>query len=373
MPTAFVIMPFDPELDPVYTHLIEQVLLEQGFVVRRADNIESQQSILKDIVQSIYSSDLIVADLTGSNSNVYYELGIAHSLGKPVILTTQNLDEVPFDLRPYRILVYSTLFFRYDEAVERLSNYAKAFLQGSLPVGNPVTDFLANSDAQQQTGTIREPDASDQAVRLGLDRTQSHPDQSAPLENTDYRGVLDHIEAINEGYLSVAEATITVTASMNAMTSDMDDATAELNRIAQNPSHRSWPQITNVCRRMATRINAFTSDLTDANDVFSKVMDDTQDSLELLVSASVDQNQPPDPETTRGIGQLETLQGQAKFAKEQLLTVASLMDSIPRLEGRLTRALDNGSYEIRGFTANIDKLIGSIDRAINAARGRADG
>ena len=48
------------------------------------------------------------------------------------------------------------------------------------------------------------------------------------------------------------------------------------------------------------------------------------------------------------------------------------MDSIPRLESRLNRALDNGSHEIRAFTANIDKLLGSIDRAINAARGYAD-
>ena len=298
MPTAFVIMPFDAELDPVYTDLIKQVLSDQGFDVQRADDIDSQQSILKDIVQSIYLSDLIVADLTGSNSNVYYELGIAHALGKPVILATQNLDEVPFDLKPYRILVYSTHFTHYKEAVERLSRYAKEFLEGSLPVGNPVSDFLANRDFQAQTSTTHETDASAQDERLGPARSQSHPHLSAPLEHIDHRGVLDHIEAINEGYSSVAEATNTVTTSMITMTNDMDKATAELNRIAQNPSQRSWPQITSVCRRMATQINAFTSDLAGANEVFSKVMDDTQDSLELLVAASVDEIQAPDPETS---------------------------------------------------------------------------
>ena len=369
MPTAFVIMPFDPELEPVYTDLIKRVFVDHGFDVQRADDIESQQIILKDIVQLIYSSDLIVADLTDNNANVYYELGIAHAFEKPVILTTQNLDEVPFDLRPYRILVYSTHFSSFNAAVEQLGTYAEAFLEKSLLFGNPVTDFLSGRATHADTGTMDNLGAS--ARRQTLDQEGSPPqsNRSAPLEHADDRGVLDYIEAINEGYSSVALVMLEATASMNEMTDHMGTATVELNRIAQNPTHRSWSQIINVCRGIATRVNDFTRDLGAGNDVFSKVMNDTQDSLERLVSASVATGQRMDPETIRGIDKLETLQSQAMSAKAKLLELALLMDGVPRLERRLNRALDNGSREIRGLTANIEKLIRSVARAIDAAEG----
>ena len=71
-------MPFDAELNDVYTAFTMQTLEEVGFEIARADNINNQQSILHDIIGSIIQADIIVADLTTSNSNVYYELGIAH-------------------------------------------------------------------------------------------------------------------------------------------------------------------------------------------------------------------------------------------------------------------------------------------------------
>ena len=70
----------------------------------RADDIDNQQNILNDIVKSIRSSELIVADLTDPNPNVYYELGLAHAMRKRVVLMTQDLGSMPFDLRSYRTI-----------------------------------------------------------------------------------------------------------------------------------------------------------------------------------------------------------------------------------------------------------------------------
>ena len=89
------------------------------------------------------------------------------------------------------------------------------------------------------------------------------------------------------------------------MTDDINQGAAELNRIAQNLSERSWPQITNVCRRIARQIEAFSGDLTDANRIFSEVMDDTQDSLEILVWTLVSGNQPLSLEPLARISELE--------------------------------------------------------------------
>jgi len=52
------------------------------------------------------SSEFILADVTGKNPNVMYEIGMAHTIGKPVIIITQQIDDVPFDLRHYRCIVY---------------------------------------------------------------------------------------------------------------------------------------------------------------------------------------------------------------------------------------------------------------------------
>ena len=104
-PKAFVIMPFDAEARPVYEDFIRPTLDNLGFEVSRADDLLNQRNILRDILSSIASANLLVADLTDSNSNVYYELGLAHALRKPVILLGQDIEEIPFDIRSYRLVI----------------------------------------------------------------------------------------------------------------------------------------------------------------------------------------------------------------------------------------------------------------------------
>ncbi|KKK66434.1 hypothetical protein LCGC14_2964150, partial [marine sediment metagenome] len=62
--------------------------------------------IMADIWSAIYHSRLVVADCTNRNANVFYEIGLAHAIGRPVILTTQKLKDVPFDLRQIRCIEY---------------------------------------------------------------------------------------------------------------------------------------------------------------------------------------------------------------------------------------------------------------------------
>jgi len=90
-------MPFDVEFNEMYDYLKD--LIGDEFLVFRADNLLNQQNILKDIIQSIHNSDLVIADLSGLNPNVFYELGLAHALRKNVILLTQDIEQLPFDLR----------------------------------------------------------------------------------------------------------------------------------------------------------------------------------------------------------------------------------------------------------------------------------
>ncbi len=85
---VFAIMPFTEEFNHIYANIVKPVFEEEGFEIKRADELNNQHNILKDIVQGIGRADLIVTEVSEINANVFYELGIAHGLNKPTILIT---------------------------------------------------------------------------------------------------------------------------------------------------------------------------------------------------------------------------------------------------------------------------------------------
>lgn len=139
---AFVLMPFDSEFDMIFDDLIKPALEEVGYDVKRADSIANQQNILKDVVRGIAEADLIVADLTSVNPNVFYELGISHTMEKNTVLLTQSIEDVPFDLKSYRVIKYSVPFYEARKLPQELKEIAEKAKRGKLRFGNPVTDFL---------------------------------------------------------------------------------------------------------------------------------------------------------------------------------------------------------------------------------------
>lgn len=103
---VFVIMPFADRLQPVFSDHIKKVADDVGVTVTRADDFFKSGSIITDIFNALYSARVVIADCTGRNPNVIYELGIAHALGRPVIIITQEMDDVPFDIRHLRCIEY---------------------------------------------------------------------------------------------------------------------------------------------------------------------------------------------------------------------------------------------------------------------------
>jgi nucleoside 2-deoxyribosyltransferase len=105
---CFVVMPFgDPDLEIVYEDFVRDTLSKKcDLDCERGDDVFGSNVIVDDIFKQIRSADVILADLTRKNANVFYEVGICHALGKPVLLLAQSVDDVPFDLRHRRVLLY---------------------------------------------------------------------------------------------------------------------------------------------------------------------------------------------------------------------------------------------------------------------------
>jgi hypothetical protein len=98
-------MPFGNEaLNVVFEDFVRLVVEEErGIACDRGADVFGSDVVIDDIRASIDRADMIPADLTGKNANVFYEVGIAHTIGKPVLLLAQSIDDVPFDLRHRRV------------------------------------------------------------------------------------------------------------------------------------------------------------------------------------------------------------------------------------------------------------------------------
>lgn len=102
-----VMMPFNREFDPVYQAI--QLACEQAqYRCQRVDDIWEESEIIQDIFSLIFRSRFVICDFTGANPNVFYEAGIAHTLGRIIIPISQRSGDVPFDLRHHRFEEYAS-------------------------------------------------------------------------------------------------------------------------------------------------------------------------------------------------------------------------------------------------------------------------
>jgi len=102
-----VLMPFTSEIKPVYEDHMKTVAVKLDMSISRVDDFFTSERIMDEIWTAMLNATILVADCTGRNPNVFYEIGIAHVIGKPTILITQHADDIPFDLRHRRYIEYA--------------------------------------------------------------------------------------------------------------------------------------------------------------------------------------------------------------------------------------------------------------------------
>jgi nucleoside 2-deoxyribosyltransferase len=125
----FVVMPFLDKLKPIYDDHIKNTAQKMNLTVARGDDFFTAKSIISDIWDAINSCRLVIADCTGRNPNVFYEIGMAHTLGKPVILISQNKDDIPFDIQHIRYLIYEFTPRGMSEFENRLASTIESELR----------------------------------------------------------------------------------------------------------------------------------------------------------------------------------------------------------------------------------------------------
>ena len=120
--TCFLLMPFTQVWSERVHKQISKVMKKLGYSTLRADDLYGHD-VLEDIWRAVNESEVVIADTTGKNPNVFYEIGIAHTLGKRVVLISQDAEDIPFDLRRYRHLVYEVNIDGFDRLSRQLPGY----------------------------------------------------------------------------------------------------------------------------------------------------------------------------------------------------------------------------------------------------------
>ena len=126
--TCFVLMPFGNWYDRYYSEIYASAIIDAGFEPVRADGLFSTGSVMEQILEQIHKAKVLRADLTGKNPNVFYELGLSHARRKPVVFVSGDLEDVPFDLRHLRVVIYEVREPKWDE---KLRKHITAYLKNA--------------------------------------------------------------------------------------------------------------------------------------------------------------------------------------------------------------------------------------------------
>lgn len=126
---AFVIMDFNEKYSSVYTEIIKPVCENLDIECIRADEQYFPGTIIQDIIESIKECDIIIADITPDNPNVYFEVGYAYAMGKnPILLMNKAREKLPFDVSGFRMIMYTDSIQGAPSLKQQLTRFVKSLL-----------------------------------------------------------------------------------------------------------------------------------------------------------------------------------------------------------------------------------------------------
>lgn len=338
--TAFILMPFADEFSDVYEYLISDALQGAGYTVNRADDIKSQSNIIGDIVEGIVNSDLVVADLTGANPNVYYELGIAHALNKKVILITQEIDELPFDLRSYRVISYNNHFIKMNQAKKELSELAIEAYNGNLLFGNPVKDFgKTNPSSVMNKNTLDSGEIDTQPEDLG---------------------VLDYQVALEDGFEEMGFIVTEVGEKLG------DELTPRITKTSEKlkSNKLTTKQQRNIIRELAKHLQDYGVFIRPKNEKYRLLLKDVENSLETMLSGKFEiEGEEAKQELENFLNILSGVEEAAFQGRQEFTSLIETMETQPKIERDFNRSKTFMATELKSFVDNIDQTISVIERA----------
>lgn len=343
-PKVFVITPFNEDFLALYEELKKH--FENDFDFNNAGDLDNQQNILKDIVLGINDADIIIADVTGLNSNVFYELGIAHAMGKKVIIITQDIGELPFDIKAYRANEYGLKFNEVPALKEELRKLLNGAIDGSIKYSNPVSDFLLNID--QTTNKSKE-----QKQKLEVDTI------------IEEKGLLDFISEIQEDGTTLTNELFAMSDGLNEISKDIDSTSNEINRVKSNGNSLNPSFIRNVCHKLAIPLESFSIKVKEHSFNISIYWERIENNYLSLLDNKFMQTKKNAEDLKAANIRLGKMQEGIKNSNNKIIYFITSLKSTMGLERKLNKAMTSLINGLEDYLKETDKMHSSIDRIIS--------
>jgi len=340
-------MPFSDEFFESY-EMIKQYF-EEKFEFSHAGEEDNQQNILADIIPPIYNADIVLADLTGLNPNVMYELGIAHSLNKKtVVITRDDLSKLPFDLKQYRAKGYSTHFKQFHDLLSYLEKQLMGAIEGSVIFSNPVKDFLDNNQLDP--------------MKLFNNKA---PSTDIP---TDEKGFVDFLAEIEEDSEEMAQNIRTMSVELQELNTGVNRSTAEMNRVQQAGGSGVASHTRKQAKKIAELMETFSSNLKRHNEnntvLWNRIEKNVLGLLENQYAAT-DANK---ASLIEYLSSLHRLRGSINFSVNAINDTKEIIRSGKGLQRSLNKAIQFMVEDMENYIAWCNQMTASIERILGKSK-----
>lgn len=344
---VFMIMPFEEE----YFQLFEMLKKEFGneFKFFHAGEEDNQQNILKDIIQPIYKTDIIIADLTGLNPNVMYELGLAHSFNKKtIIITKDSLSELPFDLKQYRAKSYATHFYEFKELIEYLGKNLKGAITGDVIYSNPVKDFLELNKIDEYNWFAED--------KINIDIEEGE------------KGFFDFIAEIESDTSELTDNINEIVDEMGLMNDVIEKSTEKIEKVNNTGGDSTTSFVRKEAKKVAKSVRKFSDGLKDHNQRFSELWDGIEKSVLGLLENKYSTYENNKDDLIVYLKSLKSLQYSANESKNSIKSFKDTLNKNLGLERSLNQAMRILDKELERYITVISQMSSSIERILDKSR-----
>jgi len=306
------------------------------------DDVNTQQNILKDIIQMIFDSDIVIADLTSQNANVFYELGVAHSFRKKVINISQDVSQLPFDIKSYRVTEYTTHFKKFDYLVKELTRYLNGAVNGTVSFGNPVTDFLVTKDESEIS-----------KIYLSNDKQN---------ELSGEKGFIDFLADIEEESGIVTDTLTSIGTDMNTMSTGIKQCTAEIERVQKTGGSGTASFLRKQARKAAGFISTYSLSFRNSNGILTEKWPTIENSCLLLLEnkhANESENQ---DSIISFMKSLHFVKMTSSATYNQINGFLQSLIALKGMQSSLNQAVASLETDTKQFLLFIEQMCASIDR-----------
>lgn len=254
------------------------------------------------------------------------------------MLLTQDINELPFDLRSYRVLSYKTHFSDVARARKQLFNLAKGLLTGETPFGSPVSDFVG-----------------------GASQVRARP--TSPSEVQGEAGFLDHLVDLEEGFERLGGIVTSFGEETELITEATTEVTQRLQSLLQNPGGGSARQARTLLMALAQRLTDYARSLAAKNEAYAEQLVRARSALESVVRAQDPRTQEERDQLRKLLHALNLVEQGARTGLAGITSMAEALRSTPSAERTYNRARDRVVAELKTFAGNVEQTVSVVSRA----------